>query len=86
MKKPVRVARISRESLYKLLDAGYIVIIARKNKGEGNGRAIWNILTPDGKFNTIRDVAKFYGICTAAVHKRLASVSGKFKGWKKELK
>ena len=27
MKKPVRVARISRESLYKLLDAGYIVII-----------------------------------------------------------
>jgi len=63
-----------------------VKIISEKNKGENNGRAIWNILTPDGKFSTIREVAKFYRICPAAVHRRLASTTGRFKGWKKEAK
>jgi hypothetical protein len=61
-------------------------MISIKNQGDRNGRAIWNILTPEGKFVTIRQVAKFYGICTAAVHKRLQSKTGKFAGWKKERK
>lgn len=57
--------------------------ISEKNSGINNGRAIWNIKTPDKIFSTIKETAKYYNISTAAVHKRLKSRSKKFKDWKR---
>jgi hypothetical protein len=57
--------------------------ISQKNSGTGNGRAVWNILTPHGQFDTILEAAIFCNISTAAIHKRLASNSERFKTWKR---
>lgn len=60
--------------------------ISIKASGAGNGRAIWDIITPEGIFTTIKAVAKFYKISTAAVHKRLESSTEKFNTWKRVKK
>lgn len=63
-----------------------VKLISQKNTGERNGRAIWNICTPDKIFKTIKETAKYYKISTSTVHKRLNSSSEKFKNWKRLLK
>lgn len=63
-----------------------IKAISENNSGEKNGRAIWNIITPDGEFATIKETSRFYGISTATVHQRIASSSIQFKAWRKDKK
>lgn len=56
-------------------------IISNKNSGANNGRAVYNVLTPDGVFETIKAASVHHKISTAAAHKRIKSLK-----WSKTLK
>lgn len=58
--------------------------ISQKNKGIGNGRAIYNVYTPEGVFGTIKDAAEHFNCSTALIHKRINDY--KLKTWYKEVK
>lgn len=60
-----------------------IKIISQKNSGTGNGRAIFDIITPDGIFDTIKQASLFYKISTSSIHKK---INQKVPGWRKVLK
>lgn len=63
-----------------------IMIISKKANGAGNGRAIWDVITPDGIFSTIREAAKYYNVTSGAIHGRIKRDNGLFKDWKKVRK
>jgi hypothetical protein len=48
-----------------------IKTISIKNSGVNNGRAIWNVITPEGTFETIKKTAEHYNVSTALVHKKI---------------